>query len=118
MSEQPQRIQRQRVTGWRMPPNTVYVGRGTKWGPPWVSGHFWWADDQARAAVDVYRDTIVRRLESNPSLLTPLRGKHLACWCALDQPCHAEVLLEMANADRDGVLASAELSLRPHDTIR
>jgi hypothetical protein len=27
-----------------------------------------------------------------------LRGKNLACWCPLDQPCHADVLLEMANA--------------------
>jgi len=26
-----------------------------------------------------------------------LRGKNLACWCALDQPCHADVLLELAN---------------------
>lgn len=26
-----------------------------------------------------------------------LRGKNLACWCALDKPCHADVLLELAN---------------------
>ena len=26
-----------------------------------------------------------------------LRGKDLACWCPLDQPCHADVLLEIAN---------------------
>lgn len=30
----PKRIQRKRTTGWRMPPNTVYVGRPTKWGNP------------------------------------------------------------------------------------
>ena len=29
---------------------------------------------------------------------TALRGKNLACWCALDKPCHADVLLEIANA--------------------
>lgn len=28
-----------------------------------------------------------------------LRGKDLACWCPLDQPCHADVLLEIANGD-------------------
>jgi hypothetical protein len=28
-----------------------------------------------------------------------LRGKDLACWCPLDQPCHADVLLELANQD-------------------
>jgi hypothetical protein len=27
-----------------------------------------------------------------------LAGKNLACWCALGQPCHADVLLELANA--------------------
>jgi len=32
-----------------------------------------------------------------PPDLTPLRGKNLACWCPLDQPCHADVLLEIAN---------------------
>lgn len=26
-----------------------------------------------------------------------LRGRDLACWCPLDQPCHADVLLELAN---------------------
>jgi hypothetical protein len=26
-----------------------------------------------------------------------LRGKNLACWCPLNQPCHADVLLELAN---------------------
>jgi hypothetical protein len=29
--------------------------------------------------------------------LTALRGRDLACWCPLDQPCHADVLLELAN---------------------
>jgi hypothetical protein len=27
-----------------------------------------------------------------------LRGKNLACWCAVGGPCHADVLLELANA--------------------
>lgn len=30
--------------------------------------------------------------------VSELRGKNLACWCPLDQPCHADVLLELANA--------------------
>lgn len=28
-----------------------------------------------------------------------LRGKNLACWCPLDQPCHADVLIELANRE-------------------
>jgi Domain of unknown function (DUF4326) len=96
-SERPKRIQRERLTGWRMPPNTIYVGRGTKWGPQWVPSQLWWATDRPQASVEAYRDAIGRRLVRNPNLLVPLRGKHLACWCRLDQPCHAEVLLELAN---------------------
>jgi hypothetical protein len=34
MNNTPQRIQRKRTKGWQMPPNTVYVGRGSKWGNP------------------------------------------------------------------------------------
>jgi len=30
--------------------------------------------------------------------LHQLRGHDLACWCPLDKPCHADVLLELANA--------------------
>ncbi len=29
-----------------------------------------------------------------------LRGKNLACWCRLDQPCHADVLLSIANEEQ------------------
>ena len=96
-AEPPRRIQRKRIRGWRMPRNAVYVGRGTKWGPPWVRAHFWWATDPARASVEAYREYIVRRMLRDPGVLASLRGKHLACWCPLDQPCHAEVLLELAN---------------------
>lgn len=35
-------------------------------------------------------------------ILKELRGKNLACWCALDQPCHADVLLEIANTPEPG----------------
>src|SRR5690348_3995079 len=35
MSE-PRRIQRKRTKGWRMPEGAVYVGRGTRWGNPFV----------------------------------------------------------------------------------
>jgi hypothetical protein len=39
-------------------------------------------------------------LSGHPELLaalSELRAKDLACWCPLDQPCHADVLLELAN---------------------
>jgi len=34
--------------------------------------------------------------------LPVLRGKNLACWCALDEPCHADVLLELACDEMEG----------------
>lgn len=90
----PMRVQRRRSKGWRMPPNTVYVGRPTKWGNPFrVDG----ATSRAQA-VALYRDYL-RRADQEAvrrGVLT-LRGKHLACWCPLDQPCHADALLELAN---------------------
>jgi hypothetical protein len=33
-------------------------------------------------------------------LLAELAGKDLACWCG-DGPCHADVLLDLANLDRE-----------------
>ena len=41
---------------------------------------------------------IDRRGRSSGSKDYKLRGKDLACWCPLDQPCHSDVLLELANA--------------------
>jgi hypothetical protein len=32
--------------------------------------------------------------------LPELRGRDLACWCPLDEPCHADVLLEIVNAQQ------------------
>jgi hypothetical protein len=121
----PVRIQRKRIKGWKMPPNTVYVGRGSAWGNPFVvgapSGVFPKGNGlktetliptlTLEQSIEFYRNTI-------EGILTPemypaghsfsaqrrphakidlLRGKNLACWCPLDQPCHADVLLELAN---------------------
>lgn len=87
----PLRVQMRRTKGWRMPPNTVYVGRPSIWGNPFkVSEH-------GRAkAVQLYRNMLAGR--PHMRLRNELRGKNLACWCSLDHVCHADVLLEMANA--------------------
>ena len=89
MTDTPRRIQRRRVKGWRMPPNTVYVGRPSKWGNPF-----------RRREVGMYEVALrYQRLRkiSKADVRRELRGKNLACWCPLDQPCHADVLLEIAN---------------------
>ena len=89
----PKRIQRKRTKGWTMPSNTVYVGRPTKWGNPYKSK---WAD-----VVRLYRDDLESGISKEAVIimasLEELRGKDLACWCSLDKPCHADVLLEKLN---------------------
>lgn len=99
----PVRIQRKRTKGWRMPPNTVSVTRLGQWGNPYIAGmtdpdvrgvnRVMIGDDVVRA----FRGYALRCLECDPKHFEPLRGKNLACFCALDQPCHADVLLELAN---------------------
>lgn len=76
-----------------MPEGAVYVGRGSKWGNPYVIGTFMIPD--ARAAVEAF----AANLPISDYLVRELRGRDLACWCALDQPyCHADVLLRIANS--------------------
>ena len=85
-----ERVQRKRVKGWKMPDNTVYVGRGTIWGNPFVRG----IAGNREEVVRKYRFYLERILKENPYFLRPLEGKDLACWCPLDKVCHADVLLE------------------------
>lgn len=88
----PKRIQRKRTKGWRMPEGAVYVGRPTKWGNPWKVSKTMSADE----AVELYRLGLYRE---SPKFFEELRGKDLACWCPIDQPCHADVLLRIANGE-------------------
>ena len=81
------RIQRKRTKGWRMPPNTVYVGRGSRWGNPFTYANSGHVHPAMRFACEVAPLWDV----------TPLRGKNLACWCKVGAWCHADVLLEIAN---------------------
>lgn len=96
----PTRIQRKRTKGWKMPENTVSVGRPSIRGNKYRAG----VDGDATECVAKFRadwsyglSHPLGKLALAPTL-TKLRGKNLACWCALDQPCHADVLLELANA--------------------
>ena len=108
----PKRIQRKRTKGWRMPEGAVYVGRGSRWGNP-----FRRESPSTVAALERGEIAPVYVVESRAEAvfmfrqhrrpfnvdLAELRGKDLVCWCAEDQPCHADVLLEWANAPEGGV---------------
>lgn len=102
---QPKRIQRSRAKGWRMPEGAIYVGRPTKWGNPWkvaprtvvIQGVQVTYDDHD-GPVAAFRHYVTHDGASiAEAARTELRGHDLACWCDLDQPCHADVLLELAN---------------------
>jgi len=90
----PHRVQQRRTAGWRKAEGDVYVGRPSKWGNPHRT-----KPRSSIEAVELYRaDLLAGRLEVTvDDVRRELRGQDLACWCPLDQPCHADVLLEVAN---------------------
>ena len=72
----PKRIQRKRTKGWRMPDNTVYVGRGSKWGNPFTVKEY-----GAAESVEKYREYIGHPNSPHgfePEEIKELKGKNLA----------------------------------------
>jgi hypothetical protein len=114
-----ERIQRKRTKGWRMPEGAVYVGRPTKWGNPYRwsdyparrSGTGWDGEyvtytftvtDRRRWSVTDFQYQYLLEHPDAPSredIRRELAGKDLACWCPAGQPCHADVLLKIANEE-------------------
>lgn len=109
-----------------MPENTVYVGRPSKWGNPFRAysepKYQMVVDDRTSTVKDMVlerptpenqRAMTAKAVElfalhigplglyeiDRSELRAELAGKNLACWCPLDQPCHADVLLELANEE-------------------
>lgn len=102
----PQRFQRHRTPGWRAPDGAIYVGRPSQWGNPFT------IDQETPAALAVrlfYRAVKARDrgeafqgrsgLPTSALIRRELRGKDLLCWCPVEAPCHADILLDIANAD-------------------
>lgn len=106
----PLRIQRKRSKGWKVEsPNglpVVYVGRGSRWGNPFVVGK----DGDLESVLDKYyrqlipyqkhSDGLTACLISESNVMDikkALAGKNLMCWCRLDCKCHADILLKIAN---------------------
>jgi hypothetical protein len=113
----PHRVQRRRKKGWRLPANTVSVTRPGKWSNPFrVGGWFRW--EPRRRGGDLLWSEAPRPgepgytqisdkamavawfawlMEIKQPDFTELRGKNLACWCKMSEPCHADHLLHRAN---------------------
>jgi hypothetical protein len=99
MNAMPHRVQLSRRKGWRMPPDTIGVARPGPWGNPYRVGDA--GPDGRLIATRAEAVNLYRRLVTGPPAghrYEELAGMNLACWCPLDGPCHADVLLERANA--------------------
>lgn len=115
------RIQREQTPGWRPPKGARNVGRGTIWGNPWVVaradfGTGWfvmWAGtgpvpegsrheipaadqyDAYALAAQMYQSVLLND-RALARRIPDLKGRDLLCWCPKDLPCHADLLLELA----------------------
>lgn len=112
MSAKPTRLRLSRAKGFNLQALSfatnglpaVNVARPTKWGNPFVIGKDVGTNAQAVAAFKELLEPnpphIVALYMTHEDIVRDLRGKNLACACALDRPCHADVLLEIANIDQ------------------
>jgi hypothetical protein len=73
------------------PNGSVYIGRPSKWGNPYVIGR----DGSRKDVIDKYEEMLLKsRYHMNH--LHELKGKDLVCWCS-PQACHGDVLVRLAN---------------------
>jgi Domain of unknown function (DUF4326) len=97
----PIRVQRKRIKGWKMPENTIYVGRPTKFGNPAKVGEIWLTDfppiENNQKAVYLFEDYFLNNLLLQEQAKSELKGKNLACFCNLNEPCHADILIKFVN---------------------
>lgn len=116
----PIRVQRKRTKGYKMPDNTISVTRPGKWGNPFQigdlikigngksQGEFSYLkclypkyNDGSFMELKTVKDVVAsykEYLTKYPSKdIKELKGKNLACWCKVGEPCHADILLEFAN---------------------
>jgi len=117
MARRPRRLRLSRKKGFDLQaeskrlnglPATV-VSRPARWSNPWRIG-------ATEAGVLIDRAKALRRYRTfirgkEDAIRRELHGKNLACWCALDVPCHADILLAIANAavsKRKSVMAAEQ----------
>ena len=110
MSRNPKRIRLSREKGSRLPEGAINVARPSKWGNPFKVGEQMSIGpidfreirivQSNKMAVEAFRNMLERPRRRYPDLeeiISELHGKDLACWCGPGEPCHADVLLEIAN---------------------
>lgn len=118
----PDRIQRKRTPGWKNPPNTLYCGRGSKYGNPVKSianeifidisylgieqKWAYYSDGDIDDVLFIYNHLLNGTKFSNRHLKYwsyhfsyinfkyLLKYDHLSCWCPLDKPCHVDIIIK------------------------
>jgi Domain of unknown function (DUF4326) len=75
-----------------VPDDSVYVGRGSKWGNPFRIG----PDGNRESVIKKYENWLAYQ-DNLLNSLNELRGRNLVCYCAPLQ-CHGDVLIRIANA--------------------
>jgi hypothetical protein len=112
----PKRVQMSRQRPWRADhPDAVIVDRRSDYGNPFpvgmkvtlypldAVGAAEVVELTAEMSVEAFRQYLDHRPGWKAQLAAELRGRDLACWCPLEDadgsrvPCHADVLLEIAN---------------------
>jgi len=109
----PKEVQRKRTKGWRMPKNTISVTRPGRWGNPYKVVDI--GDDCYSVFLDMGKaDLLVawalpkymainlalEKFEEGINIelaKKELKGKNLACFCKIGEPCHRKILLKIAN---------------------
>ena len=83
-----------RKPGGKKPAGTVLVARPSRWGNPFTV-----AEHGQEMAVNLFRQWIQKPEQAayRAKVRDELSGKALACYCAAHLPCHADVLVEVAD---------------------
>ncbi len=118
ITQHPKRIQLKRTKGFNLQKvsqelnelDAMKVARPTKYDNPYRVG------DVHRSIIMDFKLTLeyslilferwlTNKLKTDENFLVELSGKNLACFCPLDQKCHADILLDYANRDADNLIS-------------
>jgi hypothetical protein len=70
----------------------VYIGRGSKWGNPFVIGK----DGDRNMVIDKYEKYILNHPILRKLIKKELKGKILGCYCKPER-CHGDILAKLAD---------------------
>lgn len=91
-------LNKKKIPGGKIPPGSVYIGRPSKWGNPFVL-----KDGESREeCLRKYEAWLTSRPDLVADVKRELRGKSLVCFCA-PELCHGDVLIRIANEEGEAI---------------